>query len=96
MWWPRAELNHRHTDFQSAALPTELLGRPASTAGRGAFRRRELYLAVHEARRQEVVALAAVIVPITGPAVLSSYYAALTKLTRGLQASPGCSQDRER
>ncbi len=25
-WWPRAELNHRHTDFQSAALPTELLG----------------------------------------------------------------------
>ena len=27
-WWPRAELNHRHTDFQSAALPTELLGRP--------------------------------------------------------------------
>ena len=26
-WWPRAELNHRHTDFQSAALPTELLGR---------------------------------------------------------------------
>ena len=27
-WWPRAESNHRHTDFQSAALPTELLGRP--------------------------------------------------------------------
>ena len=27
IWWPRAELNHRHTDFQSAALPTELLGR---------------------------------------------------------------------
>jgi hypothetical protein len=26
IWWPRAELNHRHTDFQSAALPTELLG----------------------------------------------------------------------
>src|SRR5450432_944879 len=26
VWWPRAELNHRHTDFQSAALPTELLG----------------------------------------------------------------------
>jgi hypothetical protein len=24
--WPRAESNHRHTDFQSAALPTELLG----------------------------------------------------------------------
>src|SRR6476620_12156169 len=26
-WWPRAESNHRHADFQSAALPTELLGR---------------------------------------------------------------------
>ena len=26
IWWPRAESNHRHTDFQSAALPTELLG----------------------------------------------------------------------
>ena len=24
--WPRAELNHRHKDFQSSALPTELLG----------------------------------------------------------------------
>ena len=26
MRWPRAELNHRHKDFQSSALPTELLG----------------------------------------------------------------------
>ena len=25
-WCPGAELNHRHTDFQSAALPTELPG----------------------------------------------------------------------
>src|SRR6218665_1582741 len=34
IWWPRAESNHRHADFQSAALPTELLGRePASIAG---------------------------------------------------------------
>ena len=32
-WWPRAELNHRHTDFQSAALPTELLGRPELREG---------------------------------------------------------------
>ena len=26
IWWPSAELNHGHADFQSAALPTELLG----------------------------------------------------------------------
>src|SRR5213075_849144 len=25
-WCPGAELNHRHTDFQSVALPTELPG----------------------------------------------------------------------
>ena len=24
-WWLRAESNHRHIDFQSTALPTELL-----------------------------------------------------------------------
>ena len=29
-WWPRAESNHRHGDFQSPALPTELLGRRMS------------------------------------------------------------------
>ncbi len=26
-WWPGVELNHRHEDFQSSALPTELPGR---------------------------------------------------------------------
>jgi Flp pilus assembly pilin Flp len=25
-WWPETESNHRHADFQSAALPTELSG----------------------------------------------------------------------
>ena len=27
--WPRAESNHRHKDFQSSALPTELQGQKA-------------------------------------------------------------------
>ncbi len=25
-WWPKLELNQRHKDFQSFALPTELFG----------------------------------------------------------------------
>ena len=25
-WWPEVESNHRHNDFQSIALPTELSG----------------------------------------------------------------------
>src|SRR5688572_26604351 len=30
-WWPRAESNHRHADFQSATLPTgELPRRPVA------------------------------------------------------------------
>jgi hypothetical protein len=40
LWCPGAELNHRHTDFQSVALPTELPGRSAS----GAYRRSTVIL----------------------------------------------------
>ena len=29
IWCPEAESNHRHADFQSSALPTELSGRLA-------------------------------------------------------------------
>ena len=32
-WWLRAESNHRHTDFQSVALPTELLSQMAVQTG---------------------------------------------------------------
>ena len=28
-WWPEVESNHRHEDFQSSALPTELSGHTA-------------------------------------------------------------------
>ena len=34
-WWPRTESNHRHADFQSAALPTELLGHRRPEPGEG-------------------------------------------------------------
>jgi hypothetical protein len=35
-WWPRTESNRRHGDFQSPALPTELLGHWNTTAQPGA------------------------------------------------------------
>ena len=48
-WCPEADLNHRHADFQSAALPTELSGHPVREpgrrdlrlAGKGVFQRRK-------------------------------------------------------
>src|ERR1051325_2415140 len=38
-WCPGADLNHRHADFQSAALPTELPGPLRSLAVRTARRK---------------------------------------------------------
>ena len=40
--WPRPESNQRHTDFQSAALPTELLGLPERATIQRAETEREL------------------------------------------------------
>jgi hypothetical protein len=36
-WWPGRELNPRHADFQSAALPTELPGRTKPRIRQGCF-----------------------------------------------------------
>src|SRR5437868_15338371 len=38
-WCPGAELNHRHTDFQSVALPAELPGHAAWTGAAYKMRR---------------------------------------------------------
>lgn len=37
-WCPEAESNHRHADFQSAALPTELSGRALLGSGKAPVR----------------------------------------------------------
>ena len=37
-WWAGAELNRRHEDFQSSALPTELPARRSQTLGLNAVR----------------------------------------------------------
>src|SRR5271165_3528566 len=46
-WCPGAELNHRHTDFQSVALPTELPGRLV----RGAYRGNSAFLSSRASSR---------------------------------------------
>ncbi len=42
-WWPEVESNHRHEDFQSSALPTELSGQ---------IRKRRIKQGVAEAVKQ--------------------------------------------
>ncbi len=44
-WWPRAESNRRHADFQSAALPTELPGRKGNGSYQAVW---ECQLQAHE------------------------------------------------
>src|SRR4051794_9123156 len=61
-WCPGAESNHRHADFQSAALPTELPGRREArletlAVSGGAYRRRGRGLSSAEASPERAGAL---------------------------------------
>ena len=51
--WPRAELNHRHKDFQSSALPTELLGRIQLTAAEAPLTQAPAEARIISARRSQ-------------------------------------------
>src|SRR6266511_35036 len=51
-WWPRPESNQRHTDFQSAALPTELLGRAGASGNRSARKGARIIRAISPARQE--------------------------------------------
>src|SRR5438270_13553316 len=63
-WWPGTELNRRHADFQSAALPTELPGREGWASiecvrpcnyNNLHFRSPNVWLASREERRKTVL-----------------------------------------
>ena len=50
-WWPSAESNHGHADFQSAALPTELLGQRVAQYTQSIARRQKTWEWVSPAAR---------------------------------------------
>jgi hypothetical protein len=50
-WWPSAESNHGHADFQSAALPTELLGQRVAQYTQSIARRQKTWEWISPAAR---------------------------------------------
>ena len=60
IWWPRTESNRRHGDFQSPALPTELLGQAASrpAGGDGSRIRAAVHVSVKRCGRAPLRAIA--------------------------------------